>query len=142
MKEIKNQKVVDLYFERKKNILEEEHRATQEAIIEADKNYIFVQQLKDQFNAYVEENEIKNINKDIAEDALPLTEETNNKYDEIYNDYLNKVRELKNLKEEITAMLSGCETYEQEMEILHTYNIIDYNTHYVKMNQIYVTETN
>lgn len=46
------------------------------------------------------------------------------------------------LKEEIEALLDGCDTYEQEMIILHSYNIVSFNPHYVKMNEIKTNKTN
>lgn len=135
MKEIKNQEVVDLYFSRKKEVLLDEFDTTQKAIREIDNNHIFIKQLKDQFKEYIEKNEIKDVNINNFP-TLNLTKESKVKYDEAYNDYNNKLDKLNNLKEEILALLSGCETYEQEMEILQTYKIVNYNTHYVSMNKI------
>jgi hypothetical protein len=123
MKEIKNQKVVDLYFSRKKEVLLDEFNTTREAIKEIDNNYIFIKQLKDQFKEYIEKNEIKDVNINNFP-TLHLTEESKAKYDEVYNDYNNKLGELNNLKEEILALLSGCETYEQEITILKSYKIV------------------
>lgn len=123
MKEIKNQKVVDLYFSRKKEVLVDEFNTTREAIKEIDNNYIFIKQLKDQFKEYIEKNELKDVNINNFP-TLHLTEESKAKYDEAYNDYNNKLGELNNLKEEILALLSGCETYEQEITILKSYKIV------------------
>ena len=141
MKEIKNQKVVDLYFKRKEEALKEEFEAIRENINEIDSNYIFIKQLKDQFNEYVEKNEIKDVIKNVFPE-LPLTEESEARCQEAYNDYTKRIDELNSFKEEILALLSGCDTYEQEMEILQTYKIVNYNTHYVSMNKIDVSETN
>ena len=141
MKEIKNQKVVDLYFKRREEALEKEFDAIRENIKEADSNYIFIKQLKDQFNEYIEKSEIKDVNTN-AFPALPLTEESMAKCDEAFNDHKKKIDELNNIKEEIIALLSGCEAYEQEMEILHTYKIVNYNSHYVSMNKIDVNDSN
>lgn len=150
MKEIKNQKVVDLYFERRKEALNDEFDTINKSIVDADKHHIFMQDLKYQFETYLEDNEIKdktafsmNESKEIVFfPVLPLTDESKDKQTEAYNDYKKKLDELNNIKEEITALLSGCDTYEQEMEILQTYKIVNYNTHYVSMNKIDASETN
>jgi hypothetical protein len=123
MKEIKNQKVVDLYFKRKEEVLKNEFEAAKDAIVKADSNYAFIKQLKDQFDEYIEKNEIKDVIKN-AFPELPLTEESETKCNEAYNDCTKRIDELNHFKEEILAMLSGCETYEQEMEILRGYYIV------------------
>lgn len=133
MKEIKNQKVVDLYFERRKEALNDKFDAIRENVEEVDSNYIFIKQLKDQFNEHIEKNEIKDVNINIFP-VLPLTEESKAKCDEAYNDYKKKLDDLNNIKEEITALLSGCETYEQEMEILRSYNIVTVDNKLVETN--------
>ncbi len=139
MKEILNQKVVDLYFKRKKEVLEKEFDTIRENIKEADSNYIFIKQHNDQINEYIKSSELKGISVNVK---LPLTEESVAKRDEADNDYKKKINELNNIKEEILALLSGCETYEQEMEILHTYKIVNYNSHYVNMNKIEDNDSN
>ena len=133
MKEIKNQKVVDLYFERKKEALEEKYKTAKEAIVEADKNYIFVKQLKKQFKEYIDENEIEG---SLIEPviSLPLTTESIDTLDKVGEDNYKKTKELYSIKEEITALLSGCETYEQEMEILRSYNIVTVDNKLVETN--------
>ena len=132
MKEIKNQKVVDLYFTRKKENLRKEFEISKKYIVESDDNNVFIQQLKCQLDKYIEENEIKDVEK-FTFPMLPLTVESKNKHDEVYKDYYKKLKELDDTKAEILVMLSGCETYEQEMKILHSYNIVSFNTNYIKM---------
>ena len=131
MKEIKNQKVVDLYFKRKEKALEDEFDAIREKVKEADANYIFIKQYNDQINEYIKTNEIKDLCINVE---LPLTEESVAKRNEAYDDYRKKLDDLNNIKEEITALLSGCETYEQEMEILRSYNIVTVDNKLVETN--------
>lgn len=133
MKEIKNQKVIDLYFSRKKEALNDEFDITQKAITEIDKNYIFIKQLKDQFKEYIEKNEIKDVNTNIFP-ALHLTEESVAKRNEAYDDYRKKLDDLNNIKEEIIALLSGCDTYDQEIAILRSYNIVTVDNKLVETN--------
>jgi hypothetical protein len=101
MKEIKNQKVVDLYFKRKEKALEDEFDAIREKVKEADANYIFIKQYNDQINEYIKTNEIKDLCINVE---LPLTEESVAKRNEAYDDYRKKLEELNNIKEEITAL--------------------------------------
>jgi hypothetical protein len=124
MKEIKNQKVVDLYFKRKEKALEDEFDTIREKVKEADRNYIFIKQHNDQINEYIKANEIKGVRINIE---LPLTEESVTKRDEAYNDYRKKIDKLNNLKDEVLALLSGCDTYEQEIAILRSYDIVTNN---------------
>lgn len=135
MSGIKNQKVLDLYFTRKRDVLSKEYETKKKELTESDVNYLFIKELKNKFNKYVDEHEIKDI-KEISFPELPLAEDTRLKLAEIYKEHCDKVNELNSKKEEIIAMLSGCETYEQEMKILHSYNIVSFNTNYVKMETI------
>lgn len=132
MKEIKNQKVIDLYFKRRKEALNDEFDAIRENIKEVDSNYIFIKQLKDQFNEYIEKNEIKDVNTNTFP-VLSLTEESMAKCDEAFDDLNKKINELNDLKEEIIALLSGCDTYEQEMVILKNYGIVTDNNKMVSL---------
>jgi len=127
MKEIKNQQVVDLYFKRKQDAINKALDNAQRRIVEADKNHIFINQLKEQYNTYVEENEIKNVVVPSFSLTLPLTVESNNEFKRVSSEFNKQLDELNNLKEEIIAMLSGCVAYEQEMEILKSYGIVDEN---------------
>lgn len=134
MKEIKNQKVVDLYFNRKKEEITKKYEETHAELIKNDRNQMFVAELKKQFDEYCE------VNKDdfaVTEEwnvALPITEESKLKDIENIHQYQNEIDQLNNLKEEIIALLSGCETYEQEMEILRSYNIVTVDNKLVETN--------
>lgn len=137
MKEIKNQKVVDLYFSRKEEEINKRYTETREELFKIDKNQIFIDELKKQYTDYYEANkdEISFLTGKF-DIMLPLTEETKLKNIENDNLFKKEIDQLNEVKEEIIALLSGCETYEQEMEILHTYKIVNYNSHYVNMNKI------
>ena len=125
MKEIKNQKVVDLYFKRKNEEIDKRHAEACEKLIKSDKNQIFVEELTKQYYEYFEENKDDFQNDiDKCKIELPLTKETDEKFIEIDSQFRKESGHLKELKEEILALLSGCDTYEQEMEILQTYSAL------------------
>ena len=137
MKEIKNQKVVDLYFKRKQEDIDKRYSEAREELFKSDKNQIFIAELKKQYDEYYEINkEDIGFKLEKFNIVLPLTEESKSKNAEIDNQFKKEYDQFDELKEEIIALLSGCDTYEQEMEILHTYNIVSYNSHYVSMNKI------
>lgn len=124
MKEIKNQKVVDLYFSRKQNELDEIHKERRKNIINADANYIFASELQKQLNEYAKDKEeLKNAKLNIIE--LPITEETKEAITKLDDEFIKSCKSLEDEKKEILVMLSGCETYEQEMVILKSYRIVD-----------------
>lgn len=130
MKEIKNQKVVDLYFTRVKNELEKECAEGIKKAKENDENQKFIATLKCQLDQFTKGNEIPvSFNVSISD-----TRETIEKIIELTNEKNRKFNELRNFKEEIEAMLSGCQTYEQEMKVLHTYNIVHYDENYAGMH--------
>ena len=129
MKGIKNQKIVDLHFQRRQKEIEKEYETKILKVKKEDINQKFVDTLECQFNQYIDSMTTPcTFNVYIAE-----TEETTKKVGELSGEKDKKLNDLKLLKDEVGAMLSGCETYEQEMKILHAYNIVHYNTNYVKM---------
>ena len=127
MKEIKNQKVVDLYFERKKNALDNAYIEDIKAVEKIDPNKVFIEELKKQFDDYVEAN-VDNKNEKLSFDIfLPLTEGCSKTIAELKRQYIDNKKQLEEDKKEILAMLSGCETYEQEMVVLKNYYIVNDN---------------
>ena len=136
MKEIKNQKVVDLYFKRKKQLIEEDYRNERKNIVEADKHQIFVTSLMDHLKTYIDDNEDLDVKIHSFLFSLPLCPESINKENELSEKYQAQFDMLKKEESEVLAMLSGCEIYEQEMVILKSYGIVDEN------NKIVNVETN
>ena len=127
MKEIKNQKVVDLHFERKKKLIDNAYIEDVKAAEKIDPNRVFVEELKKQFNDYVEAN-VDNKNEKLSFDiSLPLTEGCSKTIAEIKRQYIDNKTQLEEDKEEILAMLYGCETYEQELVVLRSYGIVSDN---------------
>ena len=126
MKEIKNQKVVDLYFERKKKALEKAHLEDVKAAEKIDPNRVFVEELKKQFDDYVDANVDKGKITHFSID-LPLSEGCAETIAELKRQYNDNIKQLDADKEEIIAMLSGCETYEQELVVLKNYYIVNDN---------------
>ena len=123
MKEIKNQKVVDLYYERKEKELKDAMNADIEAAESIDKHQKFVADLKKQFEKYVENTELKTEPKSF-DVSLPYTEECVATVEKIREQCLDSIKKVRAEKAEVIAMLSGCETYDQEMTILRSYGIV------------------
>lgn len=125
-KMILNQKVVDLYFERKKNEISEEFKVKFDKIIDKDENRIFLKKLEDEFNEYIlkHEDDFENKYKANFITMLPLTPKSKEEYDKLEDKLKSKQTELMEIKEEVIAMLSGCSTYEQEMAVLRSYHIV------------------
>lgn len=134
MKEIKNQEVVDLYFSRKDKILKEKYEARKKEIISKDKHQEFIKKLKDQFDIYVNDSMelcyvsaasyTSNVSFNVT---LPYTEETLNELEKLEAESNDEHKELNILKEEVLAMLSGCDKYDQEMAVLNAYDIVSYD---------------
>ena len=125
MKEILNQKVVDLYFERKKKLLDNAYLEDVMAVEKIDPNRVFVEELKKQFDEHVGENADKN--NVLFNVSLPLTEGCAATIAELKRQYNDNKKQLEENKEEILAMLSGCETYDQELVVLKNYYIVNDN---------------
>ena len=123
MKEIKNQKVVDLYFERKVRELKKKLDADIKAAEDVDPHKSFVEYLRCEFNTYVENNADLN-GKFKFEVTLPCTPECSKEIEKLRNMSMDEVEKVHEMKHEVLTMLSGCETYDQEMEVLKAYGII------------------
>lgn len=134
MKEIKNQKVVDLYFKRKKEEIDKRYEETRAELIKNDRNQMFVAELKKQFDEYFETNKDDFVATEKWNVVIPITEESKLKDTENVNQYKKEIDQLNDVKEEILALLSGCDTYEQEMEILRSYNIVTVDNKLVETN--------
>ena len=130
MNEILNQKVVDLYFERKRKLLEDTCKQEIETVKHIDPHQSFVAELKRQFDEYVEANktELKSLAKNSMLEfnvSLPCTLEYSETKIKLYEQLQQNINKLDELKEEILAMLSGCaENPAREMEVLKAYGII------------------
>ena len=122
MREIKNQKAVDLYFDRKKKALGEDYKNSYNEISEQDEHYLFAFSIQEKFDDYIKNND--DLKNEKIKVLLPPTEETKKKFEELRLIYEENVKNLNKESEEILAMLSGCETYEQEMTILRSYGIV------------------
>lgn len=124
MKEIKNQKVVDLYYDRKEKELKDAMNADIETARNNDLHQKFVTDLKKSFDKYVKDHSLElksEVNFDVS---LPYTDERIETVEKIREQGLDSIAKIYSEKKEVLAMLSGCETYEQEMAILRSYGIV------------------
>ena len=134
---MRNEKVVELYFKREREKLTKTFEEKKEKAIKKDENQKFVETLKCQFDKYVEatEKESRPLEVSLCNIQLPYTDETHQKIRELEEEYnVKRLGELNKKKEEIIALLSGCENYEQEMRILNTYKIVKYSDSALTLN--------
>ena len=132
MKEIKNQKVVDLYFERKVRELKKKLDEDIKAVESQDPNKSFVSELRKQFETYVTENDLNTESKNIVIQfgaSLPCTDTSSKAIKKLRDESLDAVEKVHEEKNEVLTMLSGCETYDQKMVVLNSYGIVNYDKH-------------
>ena len=131
MKTIRNEEVVKLYFERKNEEINKEFNEKKELLVKEDPNEKFIEDLRKNFD-----EKVLSIKEEISHEdereiyfrcVLPLTKDTKEKVKELNLEYDKKREALRTKEKEVRAMLSGCETYEQEMVILNSYKIVSYN---------------
>ena len=130
MKEIKNHKVVELYFERKVRELKKKLNEDIKGAEDIDPHKSFVDYLLREFNTYVENNADLD-GKCKFEVTLPCTPECSKEIEKLRELSMDEVDKVHEMKHEVLTMLSGCDTYEQEMAVLRSYGIVSDKT--VKM---------
>ncbi len=122
MKEIRTKGIVDLWFRKEYNKISEEMEDVRKSILNDDNLYLSVKTKVDEINSIIVEQGYDEV-------LIDLDCYTDNTTDKLLNDLdhanIVKIDTLKNKKTEILAMLSACDTYEQEMEVLKTYGVVD-----------------
>lgn len=123
-KEIKNEQVVKLHFERQLRKLQQMREDEKEAVRNRDVHQLFLKGLSETFQRYLKENGLSQTH---LSGRIDYTPETEKEIDAIQAKYDQQIQRLKEKEKEVRALLSGCETYRQEMVILHSYAIVNYN---------------
>ena len=138
MKEIKNQQIVDLYYSKKVKALHDKVKEECKQLEAVDTHKSFIEDLKKQFDKHVEKHNIEFTKSPLAElkfdVKIPCTPECLASQEEIRKVCMDEVEKVHTEKAEVLAMLSGCDTYEQEMAVLRSYGIVSDKT--VKMMEI------
>ena len=115
----KNKGVVELFFERKRTAIINEFNERQKDSMENDENVLKLKALVESFN--LERNTDDPYSG--TDYSVYLTKETRENCNILYEDYKKDIDTLGKLKNEVNAMLSGCSTYSEELEVLKGYNI-------------------
>ena len=121
---MKTREIVELYFDKCKQNLYEETIRARDRITEWDANVIALNKLMDEMKTITETVNPGHLI--IKEECLAFyyTEETIDKLNALSEKEREELANLNSDNIEVLTMLSGCETYEQEMTILKAYNIV------------------
>ena len=121
MKEIKTQKIVDLYQNKRLHNVDLDFNTKEEEILNKDNLYSFISKKLKEVNTEILKNGYDEIEICVGNYTSNETDGELNKLswerDKAKDDIKVSVFEIK-------AMLSACDTYEQEMEVLKNYKII------------------
>lgn len=122
---MKAEKILDIYFERKRQEIINEHQEKRKAIRENDKIYQLLEDTENQINVMLDRDEknryiiARNILQPETEEELKL----------LLEHYDNKLEKLEVIREEIEALLAiipeGEDEYCNIVELLQTYEILD-----------------
>lgn len=115
--ENKNMKLLDIYFERKREALAKEFETKKRKLFNSDP-------LVKALNKLQQETKIGKQERFQIPYVLN-TEEIDKKFDKLDKERNFKSDKLNTLKDEIEAQLEVCETYEQKQAILKAYKVID-----------------
>lgn len=125
---MKSQAIVELYFSNLKAAVEEKTKKTVRELTEADSIVTAVQQKVDEIQNIIAENKESIADRHASFDVEIgdlITVDTEAAITKVYKEKKEEDSRLNSLKREILTMLTPCETYSEEMEILFAYGIID-----------------
>lgn len=127
-KDMKSKAIVDLYFANLKAAVEEKTNKIVKELTEADSIVTAIQQKVNEIRNIISDNKEnladKHASFEVSVDDL-ISEDTEAAITKTYLENMEENIRLDTLKKEIMTMLTPCETYNDEMEILFAYGIID-----------------
>jgi len=133
--EIRTKRIVELWARRIKDKIEIQHTKELCEILDGDENYAKLKRIASEIESMCDSTLSYKIS--ISVDSIVagtpinkrclLQPESLDRQAEAYEQYGTLVDELTSKKTELEAMLSACETYEQEMEVLKKRGIVDDN---------------
>lgn len=124
-KKMKTEKIIDMWYKKSTDRINKEHKKLKEQLINNDKNIVLITKTIDELNNKLKEN---NCDKEILYPGyrdLYLTSESEKQFQELQNEHGKTILKLISTYKEIKTMVSACETYEQEIEILKSYGVLD-----------------
>lgn len=127
-KDMKSKVIVNLYFANLKAAVEEKTEKTVKGLTAADPIVSAIQQKVDEIRTIISDNK-KNLADNFTSFDVEIgdliTVDTEAAITKAYEEKKEEDSRLDSLKREIITMLTPCETYNDEMEILFAYGIID-----------------
>lgn len=127
-KDMKSKSIVELYFNNMKAAVKEKTSKTVNALTAADPIISAVQKKIDEIQKIINDNSqilaCRSTSFDVEVGDL-MSKETEASIEKAYTERAKEVNRLNMLKNEILTMLTPCETYDDEMEVLYVYGIID-----------------
>lgn len=125
---MKSQVIVDLYFRNLKEAVEEKTMKTVEELTATDPIVSAIQQKVNEIRDIISDNKENLADKYASFDVKIgdlMTVDTEAAIAKAYEEKKEEDSRLDSLKREIVTMLTPCETYNDEIEILFAYGIID-----------------
>lgn len=125
---MKSKSIVELYFDNLKAAVEEKTMKTVKELVAADPIVFEIQQKVNEIRNIISKNKESIVDRyasfDVSIDDL-ITVDAEVAITKAYEEKKEEYNRLDSLKREIMTMLTPCETYNEEMEILFAYGIID-----------------
>lgn len=125
---MKSKSIVELYFDNMKAAVKEKTSKTVDALTAADPIISAVQKKINEIQKIINDNSqilaCQSTSFDVEVGDL-MSKETEASIEKAYTERAKEVNRLNMLKNEILTMLTPCETYDDEMEVLYVYGIID-----------------
>jgi hypothetical protein len=120
IKENKEMELLNIYFEKKRDLVYKKYEIKAEKIKAKNEEY---KELTEIMHKY-KDNDCVSI---YVSSNYPLGKELDAELKKVFDDKNNELQKLSDLKIEIEAQLELCETYEQKMNMLKTYQIVKDN---------------
>ena len=125
---MKSKVILDLYFNNMKAAVKEKTENTIDALTSTDPIVSAIQQKVCEIRKIIDDNMHSIASKDASFDVKIddlMSKETEASIEKIYEERETEINRLNMLKNEIMTMLTPCETYDEELDILFAYGIID-----------------
>lgn len=120
IKENKEMELLNIYFEKKRDLVYKKYEIKAEKIKVKNEEYKEITEMMRKYK----DNDCVSI---YVSSNYPLGKELDAELKKVCEDKNNELQKLSDLKTEISAQLELCETYEQKMNILKTYQIVKDN---------------
>lgn len=131
-KEDKNMKILDLYLERSKEKIKNEYKDKIDEIESKDPINKIIEEAENQINVALDRDEDNEFIL-VGRSSILLTDETMRKIAELNLEESKEFAKLTETVDEVKAMLSMTDDYDNQIKILKNYDIIDKKTNKLKI---------